>query len=198
MGTASTVGAEPDRLSPRPHGHDDRTRFVVAFTLLAGCLLAFYYFPRSSDSLVERWTAEYLRIYTHLALWPIRILDPQASAHGNLVVGRFSMQIVKSCDAMEANILFVAAVLAFAAPWRRKAVAIPVGLVALVGFNLVRLLVLYWVGVFAPSAFEFLHVDVWPLLMVAFATIDFVVCIRWASGLDITAVFGGEDARTAG
>jgi exosortase/archaeosortase family protein len=169
---------------PQPRSawwRDDRTRFVVAFTVLATALLAFYYFPRTGDDVVEQWTASYLRLYTRVASWPIGIFDRQVSAHGNLIAGRFSMQIVKSCDAMEANILFTAALLAIRGPWARKLIALAGGLGALVAFNLVRLFALYWIGVFAPSVFEFLHLDVWPLLMIAFAALDFVVCVRWMS-----------------
>jgi exosortase H (IPTLxxWG-CTERM-specific) len=177
---------------------DDRTRFVLAFTLVAGSLLAFYYLPRTADDAVERWTSAYLRIYTRMASWPIGIFDPNVSAHGNLLAGRFSMQIVKSCDAMEANILFAAAVIAFPSPWRRKVIALVAGLVALVGVNLLRLFVLYWVGVFAPSAFDFLHLDVWPLLMIVSAMIDFVFCVRWTSGVDLAALARGDgDAQIA-
>jgi exosortase/archaeosortase family protein len=177
---------------------DERTRFVLGFTVLAGCMLAFYYFPRTDGDAVERWTDDYLRIYTRLVSWPIGIFDHDVSAHGNLVAGRFSMQIVKSCDAMEANILFISALLAFCAPWRRKALALAVGLPALLGLNFVRLFVLYWVGVFVPSAFEFLHLDVWPLLMVAFAATDFVLCARWASGSGVALVAGdGLDGHAA-
>jgi exosortase/archaeosortase family protein len=174
---------------PRPWWRDEQKRFVVAFTVLAASLLAFYYFPRSSDDTVERWTAAYLGLYTRVASSLIGVLDSHVAAHGNLVTGRFSMQIVKSCDAMEANILFTAAILAVSAPWRRKAVAFLVGLCALVAFNLVRLFALYWVGVIFPSAFEFLHLDVWPLLMMIFATIDFLVCTRWMRGSPATGLW---------
>jgi exosortase/archaeosortase family protein len=159
---------------------DERRRFAILFTLLAGWLLGFYYFPRGEGSAVEHFTGEYLRGYTHVLRLVLLPFDPGISARGNLVTGRFSMQIVKSCDAMEANILFAAAVLAIAAPWVRKAVALVVGLAALVAVNLVRLVFLYWTGVYASAAFEFLHYDVWPLLMIVFATFDFLLCARWA------------------
>lgn len=158
---------------------DDRRRFALLFAVVSGCLLGFYYFPRTSADLVERWTGEYLSLYTQVVSWPIALFDRGVSAHGNLVAGRFSMQIVKSCDAMEANILFAAAVLAFAAPWLRKVASLLVGLAALGTVNVLRLFTLYWAGVFLPSAFEFMHIDVWPLLMIAFAAIDFHVCVRW-------------------
>ena len=160
---------------------DERRRFAILFTLLAGCLLGAYYFPRGDDSAVEHFTGEYLRGYTRMLGLVLVPFDPGVHARGNLVTGRFSMQIVKSCDAMEANILFTAALLAIRGPWARKLVALAGGLGALVAFNLVRLFALYWVGVFAPSVFEFLHLDIWPLLMIAFAALDFVVCVRWMS-----------------
>ena len=178
---------------------DDRTRFSIAFAVIAGCLLGAYYFPRATDSTLEIWTADYLRLYTRAVALPIALFEPHLSAHGNLISGRFSMQIVKSCDAMEANILFLSAVLAFPARWARKAVALIAGLVALAAFNCVRLFVLYWVGVFAFPAFEFLHYDLWPLLMIAFAALDFLVAVRWARG-DVPAppTAGGAGAHVAG
>jgi len=158
---------------------DERRRFAVLFTAIAGGLLGFYYFPRGNDSAVEHFTGEYLRAYTRMLSLVLAPFDPAVQSHGNLVMGRFSMQIVKSCDAMEANILFAAALLAVAAPWLRKAAALVVGLAALVAFNLVRLVVLYWTGIYAAPAFDFFHYDVWPLVMIAFATVDFLFCARW-------------------
>jgi exosortase H (IPTLxxWG-CTERM-specific) len=180
--TLRPIQGQPLTSPSRPWWHDERKRFVAAFTVVAVSLLAFYYFPRTGEDTVERWTAAYLGLYARVASWLIGVFDPHVSAHGNRVVGQFSMQIVKSCDAMESNILFTAAVVAVSAPWRRKAAALVVGLCALVAFNLVRLLALYWVGALAPSAFEFLHLDVWPLLMVIFAAVDFIVCMRWMRG----------------
>jgi len=187
-------------VGPRPwsFAEDGRARFVLAFTVIAACLLSVYYFPRASESTIERWTAEYLRMYTRMVRVPIAMFDPSVSAHGNTVSGRFSMQIVKSCDAMETNILFSAAVLAVSAPWWRKMVALVVGLCALVAFNLIRLFALYWVGVFVYSAFAFLHYDLWPLLMIVFAAFDFVVCLRWMGTQTETPGGDGVSERVAG
>jgi exosortase/archaeosortase family protein len=80
---------------------------------------------------------------------------------------------------MEANMLFAAAVLALPAVWWRKAAALVAGLAALVAFNVVRLVSLYYVGVYLPAQFEVMHIDVWPVLMIAFTVLDFYVCTRW-------------------
>jgi exosortase/archaeosortase family protein len=159
--------------------HDERVGFALTFALISGVLFSVYYFPRSASDTLERWTYAYLRVYARAVTFAIALFDPQVMVSGNTVAGRFSMQIVKSCDAMEANILFTAAVLSMSAPWRRKGVALAVGLAALVAFNVLRLFVLYWVGVLLFSAFDFMHYDLWPLLMVSFATADFLVCVRW-------------------
>jgi exosortase/archaeosortase family protein len=179
---------------------DEGTRFVVSFALIAGCLLALYYSPRGNESAVERFTSQYLCAYTRLVSYGIGVFDPHAFAHGNVVTGRFSMQIVKSCDAMEANILFAAAFVALPAVWWRKAASLLAGLMALCVFNLLRLFVLYWVGVFVPKSFDFLHYDVWPLLMIAFAAVDFIVCVHWARRSDGGGLLAsrGVDGSVAG
>jgi exosortase/archaeosortase family protein len=166
---------------PRLPRLDERARFAALFVLIAGVLLTAYYAPREADSTLERWTGEYLRVYTRMVSFCIAAFDRTATSHGNIVSGRFSMQIVKSCDAMEANILFAAAVLAIRARWWRKAVALAAGLAALAAANVTRLVTLYAIGTLAPSAFDFMHYEVWPLVMVAVATAGFMVLGPWAS-----------------
>jgi exosortase/archaeosortase family protein len=161
---------------------DEPSRFAFLFAVIAGSLLAVYYFPRTNEDLLERWTASYLWLYTRAVGTILYVFDPHVTAHGNIVSGPFTMRIVKSCDAMEANILFASAILAIRAPWWRKGIALVAGLAALTACNLVRLVFLYWAGVYVSSAFDFLHYDVWPLVLVVFATLDFVLWMRWARG----------------
>jgi exosortase/archaeosortase family protein len=188
-----------ERHRPKDGRGNEQARFALSFAAIAVGLLALYYFPRGNEDAVERWTASYLWLYTRVVGALIHVFDPLVTARGNVVAGRFSMQIVKSCDAMEANILFASAMFAVSARWWRKAIALTVGLAALVLCNLVRLFVLYWVGVYAFSAFEFLHYDVWPLILIAFAAVDFVCCMRWARGKDWAPVVLGEaKPRVAG
>jgi exosortase/archaeosortase family protein len=171
-------------------------RFVLVFGLATAILFSLYYFPYSDHGISENWMAVWLRAYTRVVGWVLRVFDPTVSTHGNTVVGRFSMTIVKSCDAMEANILFVAATLALLGPFWRRAVAALGGLLALVVLNVVRLCCLFWVGLFFPAAFDFAHYDLWPLLMIAFATIDFVVCARWVVCAQVAPAAGtAHDAR---
>ena len=82
---------------------------------------------------------------------------------------------------METNLLFVAAVVALPGTWRRKLVAVGAGVAALAAVNLARICSLYFVGLYAPSAFDAIHLEVWPLILVAVAVVMFVAWARWTT-----------------
>jgi exosortase/archaeosortase family protein len=157
-------------------------RFVVTFAAIATGLFALYYFPYQENGLSERWASLLLETYAHAVGAVLRLFEPGVTVSGNVIAGRFGMSIVKSCDAMEANMLFAAAVLALPFAWWRKGAALLVGLAALVAMNVLRLFCLYYVGVYLPARFEVMHIDVWPVLMIAFTVLDFYLCIRWLEG----------------
>jgi exosortase/archaeosortase family protein len=154
-------------------------RFALTFAAIAAVLFGLYYFPYRENGLSEEWATVHLVSYAHVVGAVLRVVEPGIVVSRNEILGRFGMSIVKSCDAMEANMLFVAAMLALPAVWWRKGAALLAGLAALVAFNIVRLCSLYYVGVYLPSLFEVMHIDVWPILMIAFTVLDFYVCTRW-------------------
>jgi exosortase/archaeosortase family protein len=154
-------------------------RFALSFAIIAIVLFTLYYFPYQEHGLSERWAAVHLENYARVVGAVLRLVEPSVVVSRNEIHGRFGMSIVKSCDAMEANMLFAAAVLSVPVVWWRRGAALVVGLAALVALNIARLCSLYYVGTFFPAQFELMHIDVWPVLMVAFAVLDFVLCMRW-------------------
>jgi exosortase/archaeosortase family protein len=109
----------------------------------------------------------------------LAIVDSSVHVSQDVIGGRYALRMVKTCDAMEANLLFVAAVVAFPAPWPRKVAAAIAGVGALIAVNVVRICSLYFVGVHLPTAFEIVHLELWPLAMVAIAAGLFLICARW-------------------
>jgi exosortase H (IPTLxxWG-CTERM-specific) len=172
-------------------------RFAVTFAVLSAVLFGAYFFPYAERGGSETAFAGYLARYAALVGHALRLVEPHVSVTGNIVSGRFSMQIIKSCDGMEANILFCAATLAFPGPWLRKLVAAAGGLVALVGFNVLRLCSLYFIGVYFPAAFEFAHFDLWPLLVISFALVEFLLITRWINARGEGPSGGGASGGTA-
>jgi len=152
-----------------------QVRFAVLFAATSAVLLGLYAFPYHELGLPETWFETYLAAYARLVGLVLGLLDPGVHVDGTLITGRYSLRIVKTCDAMEANALFAAAVLALGGPWLRKLGALALGLVALVSANVVRITTLYYAGALAPATFRALHEEVWPLILVAFAAVAFVV-----------------------
>src|SRR5262245_22910308 len=117
-----------------------------------------YCFPYRENGFSERWFEQYLGAYARAAGALIRCGDAEAQVTGSVIRGKFAIEIAKSCDAMEAKILFVSAVLAFPARWSRRLLAAALGVLGLVAANLLRISGLYWIGLHHPDAFELAHI----------------------------------------
>ena len=164
-----------------------RGRFVVTFVLCAGALLTLYSFPYARYGLREDWFARYLAAYARVVGVCLRLFDPAVRVAGAEILGRASLTVAKNCDAMDVNIVFAAAVLAFPARWSRRAVGIAAGTGILALANVVRIASLYHVIVRWPGEFEVVHAEVWPLVMVAIAFVAFVRWARWVETPDAPA-----------
>jgi exosortase/archaeosortase family protein len=157
-----------------------RVRFAAGFVLVAGALFALYTFPYAENAISERWFDDYLAFYARAAGLALRQLDSAVSVSGSDILGRYPLRIVKNCDAIEVNILFVSAVLAFPTRWRRRALGLLLGLPALVALNITRICSLYFIGVSAPDSFELFHLEVWPLVLVGCAALLFLSWANWS------------------
>lgn len=158
------------------------SRFALRYALIAGALFAVYAFPFELLGAKRDWLAGYLAAYARLAGGVLGLFESGIVVSGANIVGRFPMEIVRNCDAIEINILFVSAVLAFPATWRRRGIALSVGLPALVALNVLRICLLYFVGVHAPERFAVVHEQVFPLLLVVGAAFAFLRCANYLKG----------------
>jgi exosortase/archaeosortase family protein len=157
----------------------DGTRFVLRFAAIAFALFAVYCFPYELLGVKGDWLEGYLALYARLAGFVLHLVDAGVTVVGRTIYGRFSLEIIRSCDAIEVNILFASAVLAYPGSPARKALALSLGLSALVLVNLLRITSLYYVGLCCVTWFETVHLELWPLGMVAAAALSFVLCARW-------------------
>jgi exosortase/archaeosortase family protein len=157
-----------------------RLRFALVFVAVGGALLALYSFPYAENGIDEGGFHRFLALYARLAGAVVGLFDHGVRVVDVDIVGRASLTVAKNCDAMDVNILYVAAVVAFPAPWARRALGLVAGLAALVVVNVLRITTLYFVEVHAPGAFEVVHAEVWPLALVLLAVGAFLAWTRWA------------------
>jgi exosortase/archaeosortase family protein len=155
--------------------------FCLRFSAFAALLFAVYAFPYAEFGLSEDWFNRYLDSYAHLAGWALRLTDQAVTVHDATIQGRVALRIVKSCDAMDATLLFLAALLALPGERRKKALAAGVGVVAIAALNVVRIISLYFALGDHADAFEFLHTELWPLAMILATAALFSVCARFVN-----------------
>jgi exosortase/archaeosortase family protein len=149
-------------------------RFALTFASISLALFTLYAFPFAGGSVVDRFMAEYLAAYARLVGFVLGLVEPNVSVEGNIVHAGTSLQIVRSCDAMEVNILLSSAILAYPGVLIRKLAAVALCLTAVAVMNVVRILSLYYALREYGDAFDFLHLELWPLVMVATAGIVFL------------------------
>ncbi|MGA2281772.1 MAG: exosortase H [Verrucomicrobiota bacterium] len=152
-------------------------RFVVVF----GLLLGLFYAVVPPSSFHNTLSAPYLRFSARMASPVCNWFGQRTSAVGATISSaRFSLRIGPNCDASDPSALFVAAVLAFPVPFRRKIPGILLGAMILAVVNLVRIVSLFLVGVYFPKAFDWMHVEVWSAIFILLAIVLWTLWIQWA------------------
>jgi exosortase/archaeosortase family protein len=154
-------------------------RFALRFFLLSGVLLGLYYFPYGQGAAARNFLDGYLRAYASVAGGVLRLFEPTLVVHGQEIIGRYSLRIVKTCDAMDTQILFVSAVAAWPGGWRPRVIAAVLGALVLFVINIARICSLYYIGIMMPASFDVVHLEVWPAVIVIACVAGFVGFAAW-------------------
>ncbi|MEH6583423.1 MAG: exosortase H [Halioglobus sp.] len=93
----------------------------------------------------------------------------------------FAVSIESGCNGVEATIVLVAAVVAFPAPWRSRVMAIVIGFLAVQVMNLGRIISLYYLGQWNFEVFTWVHLYLWPVLIMLDVLIVFMLYLRYLS-----------------
>ena len=62
----------------------------------------------------------------------------------------------------------------------RKLHGILAGTVLLQLLNLVRIVTLYWIGLYVPDVFDSAHLEIWPTAFIIVAIVLFIGWIEWS------------------
>ena len=143
-------------------------RFLVVFALTFGtCYFLFGIAPGVKLGLIQPYT----HFLASAVAAVINLFGAGATAAGARVTSpRFSINIAMGCDGVEASSLFLAGVLAFPTSWRARLIGFALGIPLIHVINLVRLVGLYYAGVYLPSVFEELHVYVAQTIVILLST----------------------------
>lgn len=153
-------------------------RFALIFLAVVAALFAAELTPPVQSALVIPWTEGLARVSAAL----VTLFDGSAIAYGRILqssTNGFAISIEAGCNGVEAALILIAAIVAFPAPWRHKALGIAAGLVAVQALNVVRVVSLYYLGQWRMDAFLWAHLYLWQVLIMLDILIVWLLWLRW-------------------
>lgn len=155
-------------------------RFIGIFILVLTVLFGLEMFKPVHASIVEPFTG----FIATLSAWIITPFDDSVIAYGRVLrdgANGFAVSIESGCNGVEATIVLVAAVLAFPATWVQRIQAITLGFLAIQVANLLRIISLFYVGQWDIDIFNWVHLYLWPVLIMLDVLLVFIVYLRYIS-----------------
>lgn len=152
-------------------------RSLVFLALFTGWILAFalfLQFDRVTIGLVRPYTEGIARVAGGI----LDLFGEQTSVHGTLLQSpRYRVNIYHGCNGLLATSIYAAAVLAFPATWRQRGIGLGIGMLAIQAINMLRIVSLYYIGIYFPQLFAVAHGYVWQSIVIL---LSMVVWIFWA------------------
>jgi len=152
------------------------SRFLARFV---GLLIVFYFLVAwrpINDAVIEPFTAFIASVSARI----LNTLGERVAVSGTEIrAPGFAVNIENGCNGIETVLLFGAAVLAFPASARRRALGLAAGFVAIEGLNFFRVVSLFWIGKHHPALFSSSHTVVWQSTVVLFGVLLFLAWAVW-------------------
>ena len=137
--------------------------FLILFAVLLGGSFTLVSVNWVNDHVIEPFTGGIARVSGAT----LDLLGQDVRMQGTIIRGsRFAVNIRNGCNGVEAMLIFLAAVLAFPAPWRSRFLGLAFGILAIQAVNLVRVVALFLTGAYFPRLFDASHTVVWQTLVI--------------------------------
>lgn len=149
--------------------------FLTLFVVILGGSFSLISLNWVNDHAIEPFTAGVARV-SGAALG---LLGQDVRMDGTIIQSpRFAVNIRNGCNGVETMLIFLAAVLAFPAPWKARAVGLALGFLAIQAVNLVRVVALFLTGAYFPKLFDTSHTVIWQTVVILFGVLLWVF---WAN-----------------
>ena len=158
-------------------------RFVVVFGVVLVVLFTIEMLNPVQAHVVVPFTSMLAKISALL----ITPFDDTVIAYGKVLQFRdtgFAVSIEAGCNGVEATIVLIAAVVAYPASWKARAVAIVLGFLAIQVLNIARIITLFYLGDWDIDIFSWVHLYLWPSLIMLDVLVVFIVYLRYLSRED--------------
>ena len=138
-------------------------RFLILFLMTLGVSFTIVALQQVNDVFVTPYTA----VIAQMSGFVLRLFGEEATVTGCLVSSpRFAVTIYNGCNGLITSLIFISGVLAFPAKFSAKLIGVIGGLLTIQLINLVRIVSLFYIGVFLPQHFDDAHIFVWQSLVI--------------------------------
>ena len=152
---------------------------VTRFCLLFLGLLVGFYVILTLALLKNYFSTPVTTLIASQGAFILKLLGLNVYASGiNISGAGFSVKILGNCNAILETVLFLSAVMAFPASLKEKMIGGSLGTIFIYLLNLLRVVILYLIGVYAPQHFEESHIYVSQSIFI------FLVAIFWLLWID--------------
>jgi exosortase H (IPTLxxWG-CTERM-specific) len=168
-------------------------RFVITFAIVLVSLFSLEMLNPVQEHLVVPFTTMLAKISAAL----ISPFDNGVIAYGKVLQFKdtgFAVSIEAGCNGVEATIVLIAAVVAYPASWKARISAIALGFLAIQVLNIARIISLFYLGDWDIDIFSWVHLYLWPSLIMLDVLVVFIVYLRYLS----RKPSGGDNALAAG
>lgn len=160
-------------------------RRQVTFLVVFGALLAGSFTLLSLNWVNDHVVVPFTAGVAKASGVTLRLLGQDVTLDGTVIRSpRFAVNIENGCNGVETMLIFLSAVLAFPASWRSRLAGLAIGLVAIQGINLVRVVALFLTGAYLPSLFDASHTVIWQTLVILSGVL---LWLLWASRFALPA-----------
>ncbi len=150
-------------------------RFVARYAVILAVGFFVLALRPVNDSLVNPYTT----FVAHEAKVVLNLFGESATVHGQILSSsRFSVAIYNGCNGLEAILIFASGVLAFPASLKKKLIGLLLGFLAIQLANIVRVVSLFYVGIFKPAWFSAAHIFIWQSIIIVLSVVLWLIWVN--------------------
>ena len=150
-------------MNPRDLWQKPEARFLTLFLAILGVSFTVIALRPVDEALITPYTA----VIAQMSGFILRVFGENASVTGCVVSSpRFAVTIYNGCNGLITSLIFISGVLAFPAKISAKLIGVIGGLLTIQLINLVRIVSLFYIGIFLPQHFNDAHIFVWQSLVI--------------------------------
>lgn len=152
-------------------------KVIKFFSILIGIIGAYYFIVLFFN---EELFKPYIDFSTFLAGNLIGIFDSSTNTAGN-VIATDNLNIILSfgCEGSEALVIYLAGIIAYPANLKYKTKGFIIGGIILYSLNIIRILILYFIGSWNFDLFDLFHNEILPVIFIIISLVSWYIWLKY-------------------